>query len=55
MLKNKYVMFAPLGLLSLTAIAGAFLMSSYSYATDDSTVDMFLLMYQSHALCLVLA
>ena len=39
MLKNKYVMFAPLGLLGLTIFSGAFLMSSYSYATDDSTVD----------------
>ena len=38
MLRNKYVMFAPLGLLSLTVLSGAFLMSSFVSA-DDSQVD----------------
>ena len=34
---NKYII-APIGLLAITTISGAFLMSSYSYA-DDSVVD----------------
>ena len=38
MLLKKSLLIAPLGLLSLTVLSGAFLMSSYSHA-DDSTVD----------------
>ncbi len=36
---KRSILIAPLGLLSLTVLSGAFLMSSYSYATDDSAVD----------------
>ena len=37
MLKNK-VLIAPLGLVGMTILSGAFLMSSYSFATDNTNV-----------------
>ncbi len=36
---KRSIIIAPLGLLSLTVLSGVFLISSYSYATDDNVVD----------------
>ena len=39
MLKKKPILIAPLGLISLIVLSGAFLISPYSYATDDNAID----------------
>ena len=39
MLLKRSILFAPLGLFSLSILSGAFLISSNSYATDDNVVD----------------
>ena len=39
MLKKKPILIAPLRLISLIVLSGAFLISPYSYATDDNAID----------------